>query len=80
MYSFIFPEDRKSCDDEIDSDSSAASEGDKENKMSWQQRSKSLEVLADEKQNKALPQQNGHVTKKVSKFNRPASVYIVFLV
>lgn len=42
--------------------------------MSWQQRSKSLEVLADEKQNKALPQQNGHMTKKVRKLNRPLSV------
>jgi len=56
---------------------SPTSEGDKENKMSLQQRSKSLEVLVDEKQNKALSQQNGHLTKVVSKlFNWPAIVQI----
>ena len=61
----IFPEHRKSFGDELESDSSATKEGDKENKMSWQQRSKSLEVLVDEKQNKALFQQNGHMANKV---------------
>ena len=68
----IFSEHRKSCGDELESDSSPTNEGDKENKMLWQQRSKSLEVLVDEKQNKALSQQNGHLTKEVSKFNRSA--------
>ncbi|XP_078377063.1 LOW QUALITY PROTEIN: uncharacterized protein LOC144660326 [Oculina patagonica] len=51
---------RKSCGDELESDSSGASEGDKENKMSWQQRSKSLDVLADQ------PQHDGRVAKKDS--------------
>jgi len=77
LYSFIFPEHRKSCGDGLELDSSATIEGDKENKMSWKQRSKSLEVLVDEKQNNALSQQNGHITKEVSKFNRPAMVVMV---
>jgi len=77
LYSFIFPEHRKSCGDELDSDSSPTSEGGKENKMSWQQRSKSLEVLVDEKQSKAFSQQNGHLSKEVSKLlNWPAVVKI----
>lgn len=74
MFSCIFLEHRKSCGDELESDGSGTSEGDKENEMLWKQKSKSLEVLVDEKQNKALSQPNGHVTKEVSKFNRPAIV------
>ena len=66
LYSFISPEHRRSCGDELESDSSGISEGDKENKISWQQRSKSLDVLADERENKSLPQHDGHVAKKVS--------------
>ena len=76
LSSRIFSEQRKSCGDELESDGSGTSEGDKENRISLQQRSKSLEVLVDDKQNKALSQQNGHVTKGVSKFNRPGIVSI----
>jgi len=65
LYSFIFPEQRKSCSDELESDSSGTSEGDKENKLSWQKKSKSLEVLVDDKQIKAFSQQNGRMTNKV---------------
>ena len=45
---------------------SAISEGDKENKMTWQQRSKSLEGLADNKQSKAFLQQDGHMVSQLN--------------
>ena len=57
LHVFIVPEFRKSCGDELESDNSAVSEGDKENKVALQQRSKSLEGLADDKENKAFLQQ-----------------------